>query len=62
MLFVDKTQVNDAVITHFDQHVEVKPYDAFLPYLKDLVGIGLVKKDQVESYDKSFAIDLADDF
>lgn len=47
MLFIDKAQVDDAVLTHFDQNVEIKPYEAFLPYLKDLVEIGLVKKEKV---------------
>ena len=47
MLFINKTQVTDAVITHLGLDVEVRPYEAFLPYLEDLVGTGLVKKDQV---------------
>lgn len=47
MLFIDKTQVDDAVRTHFDQDVEIRPYEAFLPYLKDLLETGLVKKDKV---------------
>ncbi|KAG8216366.1 peptidase M24, structural domain-containing protein [Butyriboletus roseoflavus] len=46
VLFIDKTQVDDAVLTHFDQDVEIRPYGAFLPYLKDLVETGLVKKDK----------------
>ena len=47
VLFVDKTQVDDAVLAHLGQDVEVRPYDGFLPYLEDLVGTGQVKKDQV---------------
>jgi Xaa-Pro aminopeptidase len=47
VLFIDKTQVADAAITHLGQDVEVRPYEAFLPYLEALVGTGLVKKDQV---------------
>lgn len=47
VLFINKTQIDDAVITHLGQDVEIKPYEAFLPYLKDLVGTGLVKKEQV---------------
>jgi Xaa-Pro aminopeptidase len=46
VLFIDKTQVADAAITHLGQDVEVRPYEAFLPYLEALVGTGLVKKDQ----------------
>ncbi|KAF8555473.1 Creatinase/aminopeptidase [Imleria badia] len=46
VLFINKTQLSDAVITDLGQHVEIKPYEAFLPYLKDLVGTGLVRNDQ----------------
>lgn len=52
MLFIDKTQVNDAVITGLGRDVEIRSYEAFLPYLEDLVGTGFVKKDQVCFYDK----------
>lgn len=51
-LFINKTQLADAVITHLGQDVEIKPYEAFLPYLKDLVGTGLVKTDQVWFHDQ----------
>jgi len=47
VLFIDKTQLNDAVVTDLDRDVELRPYEVFLPYLEDLVGTGLVKKDQV---------------
>ena len=47
VLFINKTQLGDDVMAHLDQDVEIRPYEAFLPYLKDLVGTGLVKKDQV---------------
>ncbi|KAF8430882.1 hypothetical protein L210DRAFT_3417105, partial [Boletus edulis BED1] len=46
VLFTNKTQVDDAVTAHLSQEVEVRPYEEFLSYLKDLVGTGLVKKDQ----------------
>ncbi|KAF8120222.1 peptidase M24, structural domain-containing protein [Boletus edulis] len=46
VLFINKTQVDDAVTAHLGQDVEVRPYEEFLSYLKDLVGTGLVKKDQ----------------
>jgi Xaa-Pro aminopeptidase len=46
VLFINKTQLGDDVMAHLDQDVEIRPYEAFLPYLKDLVGTGLVKKDQ----------------
>ncbi|KAG6379549.1 peptidase M24, structural domain-containing protein [Boletus reticuloceps] len=39
-------QVDDAVTAHLGQDVEVRPYEEFLSYLEDLVGTGLVKKDQ----------------
>ncbi|KAF8119578.1 hypothetical protein EV363DRAFT_1196742, partial [Boletus edulis] len=46
VLFTNKTQVDNAVTAHLSQDVEVRPYEEFLSYLKDLVGTGLVKKDQ----------------
>ncbi|KAI9568021.1 Creatinase/aminopeptidase [Boletus coccyginus] len=46
VLFIDKTQVNDAVITDLGRDVEIRSYEAFLPFLEDLVGTGFVKKDQ----------------
>ncbi|KAH0834715.1 peptidase M24, structural domain-containing protein [Lanmaoa asiatica] len=46
VLFIDKAQIGDTVLTHFDQDVEIRPYEAFLPYLKDLVETGLVKQDK----------------
>lgn len=54
VLFIDENQVDDAVLAHLDKDVVVKPYNAFLPHLKDLVKTGLVKADQVNLYSESF--------
>ncbi|KAH7882315.1 peptidase M24, structural domain-containing protein [Phlebopus sp. FC_14] len=46
VLFVDETQVDDAVKAHLGQEVLIKPYESFLPYLKSLVEDSLVKKEE----------------
>lgn len=35
-LFLDPTQVSQEVLSHLGQDVQLRPYDAFIPYLKDL--------------------------
>lgn len=52
VLFIDKMQVDDAVLSHLGQDVEIRPYGAFLPYLEDLVETGMVKDDKVKFHDK----------
>ncbi|KIJ63046.1 hypothetical protein HYDPIDRAFT_182399 [Hydnomerulius pinastri MD-312] len=46
ILFINETQVGDAVKAHFGQEVQIKPYEAFLPYLRSLTETGLVKKEE----------------
>ncbi|KIM78225.1 hypothetical protein PILCRDRAFT_98456 [Piloderma croceum F 1598] len=47
-LFVDSAQVDDVVRNHLGPEVEIRPYDAFFPYLKGLAdSLGLKEDAQV---------------
>jgi Xaa-Pro aminopeptidase len=47
ILFVDQAQVNTAVKDHISAHAEIKPYEAFFPYLKELAKTNDLSKDFV---------------
>ena len=46
-LFVDSAQVDDVVRNHIGSEVEIKPYDAFFPFLKGLADSLGLKEDAV---------------
>jgi Xaa-Pro aminopeptidase len=46
-LFVDSAQVDDVVRNHLGWEVEIKPYDAFFPFLKGLADSLGLKEDAV---------------
>jgi len=47
VLFIDESQVDDSVKVHLGQLVSIRPYRAFLPYLKQLAADSFVKKEEV---------------
>jgi len=52
ILFLDPAQVSQEVLSHLGQDVQLRPYDAFIPYLKDL-GAGLQDGHKVLIGDKA---------
>ncbi|KAI0253354.1 Creatinase/aminopeptidase [Lactifluus subvellereus] len=52
ILFLDPAQVSQEVLSHLGQDVQLRPYDAFIPYLKGL-GAGLQDDDKVLIGDKA---------
>lgn len=47
MLFVDHTQVDQSVRAHLGNEAIVRPYEDFLPYLKQLAASPSLKKEEV---------------